>query len=96
MSKLSVSNLSVEFGGRGGLFSEGRVVKAVQDVSFDLDPGRTLGLVGESGCGKSTTGRAILQLPKPTSGAVVLNGQNLAGVTTDQRGVALLQDLQRS
>jgi oligopeptide transport system ATP-binding protein len=54
-----------------------RVVHAVDDVSFDLNRGETLGLVGESGCGKSTTGRAILQLYRPTSGAVYLEGKNL-------------------
>ena len=53
-------------------------VKAVDDVSFDIQPGETLGLVGESGCGKSTTGRTVLQLYRPTSGDVFFNGQNLA------------------
>lgn len=77
MSKLSVSNLSVEFGGRGGLFSEGRVVKAVQDVSFDLDPGRTLGLVGESGCGKSTTGLAAMRLIEAKSGTVMFGDMDI-------------------
>jgi len=53
------------------------VVHAVDGVSFDLYRGETLGLVGESGCGKSTTGRTILQLYKPTSGAVYLDGKDL-------------------
>lgn len=62
---LSVEHLEVEFpAGRG------RVVHAVSDLSIDLAKGETLGLVGESGCGKSTTGRAIMQLPSPTGGAV--------------------------
>jgi oligopeptide transport system ATP-binding protein len=52
-------------------------VKAVDGVSFTLQPGETLGLVGESGCGKSTTGRAILQLHRPTSGEVVFRGIEL-------------------
>jgi len=61
-----------------GLFSrETTVVKAVDGVSFTIKEGETLGLVGESGCGKSTTGRAILQLHKPTSGEVWFKGKNL-------------------
>ena len=52
-------------------------VKAVDGISFDIMPGETLGLVGESGCGKSTTGRCILQLEKPTSGEILFHGDNL-------------------
>jgi peptide/nickel transport system ATP-binding protein len=54
-----------------------RRVHAVSDVSFDVMEGETLGLVGESGCGKSTTGRAVMQLPRPTSGSVRFAGQEL-------------------
>jgi peptide/nickel transport system ATP-binding protein len=57
---------------------ENRVIKAVDDVSFDLYPGEIFGLVGESGCGKSTLSRTILQLIRPTSGTVEFMGQNLA------------------
>jgi peptide/nickel transport system ATP-binding protein len=64
-----VENLVVEFPAKGG-----RKVHAVSDISFDIREGETLGLVGESGCGKSTTGRAIMQLPKPTSGSVRFDG----------------------
>ena len=69
---LQVTDLVVEFP-----VGKGRTVKAVSGISFDIAPGETLVLVGESGCGKSTTGRAILQLPKPTSGSVVLDGEDL-------------------
>jgi peptide/nickel transport system ATP-binding protein len=69
---LRVEHLVVEFpAGRG------RSVKAVTDVSFDVIEGETLGLVGESGCGKSTTGRAIMQLPPPTGGHVWFGGRDL-------------------
>ena len=69
---LRVENLHVEFwAGRG------KSVKAVTNVSLDVLEGETLGLVGESGCGKSTTGRAIIQLPRPTSGQVWFQGRDL-------------------
>ena len=72
---LRVANLSVEYpAGRG------RTVHAVSDVSFAVEEGETLGLVGESGCGKSTTGRSIVQLPPPTSGSVTYEGVELTGL----------------
>jgi peptide/nickel transport system ATP-binding protein len=83
---LRVEHLVVEFPiGRTGL-----KVNAVSDVSLDIKAGETLGLVGESGCGKSTTGKAIMQLPPPTSGLVdfegtdltTLHGENLRRVRT--------------
>ncbi len=78
---LRVEDLVMEFPqGRG------RVVHAVSGVSFDVYKGETLGLVGESGCGKSTTGRAIIQLPPPTSGRVLLDGQDITELSdTDVR-----------
>jgi peptide/nickel transport system ATP-binding protein len=70
---LRVEDLIVQFPvGRTGL-----TVNAVSGISFDVRKGETLGLVGESGCGKSTTGRAIMQLPRPTSGSVRFEGNEL-------------------
>lgn len=71
---LSVKDLQVYFPIRTGLFSSIKgYVKAVDSISFDVKPGETLGLVGESGCGKTTTGRAILRLVEPTGGSVHFN-----------------------
>ncbi len=69
---LRIEHLVVEFPA-----GKGRSVHAVSDISLDLAEGETLGLVGESGCGKSTTGRAIMQLPPPTRGSVHFEGQEL-------------------
>jgi len=81
MSLLEVKNLKVHFPVKHGLFSRQRdYVKAVDDVSLSIEPGETLGLVGESGCGKTTLGRAIIRLLKPTSGNVLLEGEDLTGL----------------
>jgi peptide/nickel transport system ATP-binding protein len=77
-SIIRVEHLIVEFPA-----PRGQKVHAVSDISFDVLPGETLGIVGESGCGKSTTGRALLQLPKPTSGKVVFEGVDLTGLTSE-------------
>ena len=78
---VSVSNLTMHFPIFKGVFRK-KVgeVKAVDGVSFDIIRGETLGLVGESGCGKSTTGRAILRLYDPTDGTIVLNGQDVTSL----------------
>jgi oligopeptide/dipeptide ABC transporter ATP-binding protein len=83
---LEVTDLVKEFPIRGGTFIRRRVgaVQAVSGVSFSIDPGETLGLVGESGCGKSTTGRSVLQLIRPTSGSVKFEGTELTELGTSE------------
>jgi peptide/nickel transport system ATP-binding protein len=74
---LSVEDLIVEFN-----VGRGNTVKAVSGISFDVLRGETLGIVGESGCGKSTTGRAIMQIPPPTSGSIVFEGAELTEMSS--------------
>jgi oligopeptide transport system ATP-binding protein len=87
---LEINNLEVYFHLSGGgvldrlMGSKPRIVKAVDGVSFSINKGETLGLVGESGCGKSTTGRAILQLIKPTKGEILFQGTNLAKLSNKE------------
>ncbi|MEU4650202.1 ABC transporter ATP-binding protein [Nocardia fluminea] len=81
---LSVRDLVVEFETDGG------TVQAVSSVSFDVLPGETLGIVGESGCGKSTTGRAVLRLDDMTSGRI-----SFAGERIDEAGGARMRELRR-
>jgi oligopeptide transport system ATP-binding protein len=87
---LKVNNLVKHFPIKGGIF--GRVsekVHAVDGVSFELNAGETLGVVGESGCGKSTTGRCILRLIEPTSGEVWFDGKNVTSLgKTELRAMA--------
>jgi peptide/nickel transport system ATP-binding protein len=88
---LRVNNLVKHFPLKGGLLSRNAErVHAVDGVSFDIARGETLGLVGESGCGKSTTGRCILRLVEPTSGEIWFEGKD----TTALSGGALCRDMQ--
>jgi oligopeptide/dipeptide ABC transporter ATP-binding protein len=82
---LSVRNLRKEFPIRKGVFArQVGSVKAVNDVSFDVARGETLGVVGESGCGKTTTGRTILRLIEPTSGEVRFEGRDVRSMGTSE------------
>ncbi len=83
---LSVQHLTKEFPVDSGVFASrmAKKVSAVQDVSFDIFPGETFGLVGESGCGKSTTGRCIMRLTHPTDGRVVFDGKDVASMHKKQ------------
>lgn len=85
MSLLEVQNLKVHFPVKHGVFSRTReFVKAVDDVSFSIVPGETLGLVGESGCGKTTLGRAIVRLVAPTAGRVLFEGEDIARISSGE------------
>src|SRR5205807_82433 len=78
IERCAAERLVKHFPVRSGLFGRARgAVQAVDDISFELYPGETLALVGESGCGKSTAGKLLLRLIEPTSGTVYFQGKNL-------------------
>ena len=86
---LSVQDLQVHYPVKirnKGFFAQKRVVRAVDGVSFDVYEGETLGIVGESGCGKSTTGRAIVRLNRPTGGKIFYDGQDLYNFPKQEQG----------
>ena len=85
MSLLEVQNLKVHFPVRHGLFTRARgEVRAVDGVTLDLAAGETLGLVGESGCGKTTLGRAVLRLIEPTAGSIRFDGEEITLLHGDE------------
>ena len=78
MALLEVENLKLYYPVRGGLFAQRQYVRAVDGVSFDLEAGETIGLVGESGCGKSSLGRAVVRLETPTAGRISIAGCDIS------------------
>lgn len=94
MSLLKVNNLKIHYPIRGGFFRTVKDhVRAVDGVSFELEKGETYGLVGESGCGKTTTGRAIIGLNSVTEGDIIFEGENLASLKRRDRR-KYIQDIQ--
>src|SRR5947209_6508845 len=79
---LEVRHISKHFPVRGGFIGKAGMVRAVDDVSFSVGKGEVLGIVGESGCGKSTTARLVIGLIEPDAGSIVLDGEKLGGDLT--------------
>ena len=90
---LKVEGLVKHFPVRSGAWGKASVVRAVDGVSFDVRPGETLGLVGESGCGKTTTGRMLVRLLEPTAGKLTFEGQDITHAKGKQLR-RLRQDMQ--
>ena len=85
---LEIKDLKMHFPQYKGIFvqKEFRRVKAVDGVSLTIQKGETIGIVGESGCGKSTFGRSLMKLYKPTAGKIFLDGKDIAGLDESQLG----------
>ncbi len=81
---VEVKHLVKEYPGRGTLFRKSPPVRAVDDISFSIAPGETFGLVGESGCGKTTTGRCLLRLIEPTSGEIRVMDMDVRALSTSE------------
>ena len=77
---LKVKGLKVHFPVSGGFLAKKQIVKAVDGVDFEIAEGETFGLVGESGCGKSTTGRALVKIYEPTAGSVIFEGEDITKI----------------
>ena len=83
---LQAASLSKHFSARHGIFGGSRgVVRAVDGVTFAIEGGKTLGVVGESGCGKTTTAKLVLGLETPTGGSILFEGRDLAGLDATGR-----------
>ncbi len=91
---LQLKNIKTSFAINKGMFGKPTsFVNAVDDISFDVYPGETMGLVGESGCGKTTLGRTILRLIEPTSGTIILNGKDITHISKNEM-IKLRKDIQ--
>ncbi|MBQ1448217.1 MAG: ATP-binding cassette domain-containing protein, partial [Erysipelotrichaceae bacterium] len=77
---LDVKNLKTYFDATKGIFSKKQIVMAVDDVTFDVKENETFGLVGESGCGKTTLGRTIVKLYEPESGTITFEGTDISKI----------------
>jgi peptide/nickel transport system ATP-binding protein len=94
---LEVNHLQKHFPIKGGLLSRSRgAVRAVDDVSFYINPGETLGLVGESGCGKTTTGQVIVRLQDPTAGEIWFEDEAMGRVNVGKVNGSSLKRLRRN